>query len=78
MSDIQSPIPGIFYRKPAPNKEPFVSEGDYITKGQTIGIVEIMKQFNEIQSTVEGTLVKFNVEDQGTVNPGDILAIVEE
>lgn len=78
MADIQSPIPGVFYRKPAPDKDNFVNEGDTVSKGQTIGIVEIMKQFNELQSTADGVLVEFKVENEGTVNPGDVIAVVDE
>ena len=78
MTDIQSPIPGVFYRSPAPGKPPFVEEGDQVTAGQTIGIVEIMKQFNDVQSTAVGVLVEFRIEDYGTVNAGDVLAVVEE
>ncbi len=78
MADIISPLPGIFYRKPAPDKEPFANEGDRIEAGQTVGMVEIMKQFSEVRSDVSGTLERFTVEDAGTVNPGDVIAVVAE
>ena len=78
MADIISPLPGIFYRKPAPDKEPFANEGDRIEVGQPIGMVEIMKQFSEVRSEVSGTLESFAVEDAGTVNPGDVIAVVAE
>jgi biotin carboxyl carrier protein len=78
MADIISPLPGIFYRKPAPDKEPFANEGDRIEAGQPIGMVEIMKQFSEVRSEVSGTLESFAVEDAGTVNPGDVIAVVAE
>lgn len=73
--DIISPLPGIFYRKPGPGKEPYVNEGDSIVKGQTIGLVEIMKQFSEVRAEVAGILVKFEIEDFGIVNPGDVIAV---
>lgn len=75
--NIISPLPGIFYRKPAPDKDPYVNEGDAVEVGQTIGLVEIMKQFTEVRSEVAGTLVEFKVEDSGMVNPGDVLAVVD-
>ncbi len=78
MADIISPLPGIFYRKPAPDKEPFANEGDRIEAGQTVGMVEIMKQFSEVRSDVSGTLERFTVDDAGTVNPGDVIAVVAE
>lgn len=75
--NIISPLPGIFYRKPAPDKEPYVNEGDMVEAGQTIGLIEIMKQFTEVRTDVAGTIVEFNVDDSGMVNPGDVLAVVD-
>ena len=72
---IISPVPGIFYRKPAPGKEPYVSEGDTVASGQTIGLVEIMKQFSEVRAEFDGVLEKFEVDDFGVVNPGDVIAL---
>jgi acetyl-CoA carboxylase biotin carboxyl carrier protein len=70
--NIISPLPGIFYRKPGPGKDPYVNEGDTIEVGQTIGLIEIMKQFTEVRS---GTLTRFEIEDFGMVNPGDVIAV---
>ena len=73
--DIISPLPGIFYRKPGPGKDPYANEGDSIAAGQTIGLVEIMKQFSEVRAEVAGVLVRFEIEDFGIVNPGDVIAV---
>jgi acetyl-CoA carboxylase biotin carboxyl carrier protein len=78
MATIVSPLPGVFYRKPGPGKPPFANEGDAIEVGQTIGIVEIMKQFTEIQSDVAGTLESFAVNEGEMVNPGDSLVVIRE
>lgn len=78
MADIVSPLPGIFYRKPGPGKPDFVEEGDTVEIGQTIGIVEIMKQFSEIRSSAAGVLGSFVVDDGGMVNPGDVIITVTE
>jgi acetyl-CoA carboxylase biotin carboxyl carrier protein len=78
VADILSPLPGIFYRKPGPDKEPYVNEGDHVDVGQTIGVVEVMKQFTEVRSDAAGTLDRFIVEDSGTVNPGDVIVTVSE
>ena len=74
--DIISPLPGIFYRKPGPGKDPYANEGDSIAAGQTIGLVEIMKQFSEVRAEVAGVLVRFEIEDFGIVNPGDVIAVI--
>ena len=77
MADIISPLPGIFYRKPGPDKDPYVNEGDTVELGQVIGLIEIMKQFTEVRADAAGVVLEFKVEDNGMVNPGDVIAVVE-
>lgn len=77
MSDIISPLPGIFYRRPSPDKPAFVEEGDAVEAGQTIGLVEIMKQFSELKADAAGTISSLPVEDGGMVNPGDVVAVID-
>ena len=60
---IKSPIVGTFYRKPAPDKAPYVEVGDHIEKGLVVCIVEAMKMMNEIKSDFSGTIKSINVED---------------
>jgi acetyl-CoA carboxylase biotin carboxyl carrier protein len=78
MPDIVSPLPGVFYRCPGPGKDPFVEVGDRVKAGQTVGIVEIMKQFTEVRSDAAGVVDAFAVEDAGMVNPGDVLVVITE
>jgi biotin carboxyl carrier protein len=78
MANIVSPLPGVVYRKPGPGKPPFANEGDTIEVGQTVGIIEIMKQFTEIQSDVAGTLESFQVNEGDMVNPGDTIIVIRE
>ena len=60
---IKSPSVGTFYRKPAPDKPPFVEVGDHVEKGQVVCIVEAMIMMNEIKSDFSGTIKSINVED---------------
>lgn len=76
--EIVSPLPGIFYRHPSPDSPPYVSEGDRVSEGETIGLIEIMKQFSEVKATVAGVLRTFVAEDKGEVEPGAVIAVVEE
>ena len=78
MADIVSPLPGTFYTAPAPDQPPFVQPGDTIAAGQTVGIVEVMKQFSEIQSEVAGTVKSIEVKNGESVNPGTVLVVVQE
>lgn len=74
--NVISALPGIFYRRPGPGKEPYVNEGDVVEAGQTIGLIEIMKQFSEVRTKIAGTLTRFEVEDFGMVNAGDVIAVM--
>jgi acetyl-CoA carboxylase biotin carboxyl carrier protein len=76
MADIRSPIPGIFYRSPDPGSPPFKEEGDAVAAGETIGLVEVMKQFHEIKADADGTLGAFEVENEGTVDAGQTIVSV--
>ena len=60
---ITSPIVGTFYRRPAPDKDPYVKIGDVIDAGQIVCIVEAMKMMNEIKSEFGGKIVSIEVED---------------
>jgi biotin carboxyl carrier protein len=76
-TQVIAPIPGIFYRRPAPDKAPFAEVGDQVEAGQTIGVIEIMKQFTELRTDAGGTLTSFEIEDNGMVGPGDVVAIID-
>ncbi|AXK88914.1 MULTISPECIES: acetyl-CoA carboxylase [Nocardia] len=74
---VLSPLPGIFYRSPAPGQPRFVEPGAPVEADQTVGLVEIMKQFTEIKAGAAGVLTSFTVEDNGTLSPGDVIAVIE-
>jgi acetyl-CoA carboxylase biotin carboxyl carrier protein len=67
---IDSPLPGTFYRRPNPDSEPFVKEGDAVKPGDVIGLVEIMKTFHEIKSELAGVVDRFLIENEGVVDIG--------
>jgi len=74
---IKSPMIGTFYRSPAPDKDPYVKVGDYISKKQVLCLIEAMKLFNEIESEVEGKIVKILVENAQPVEYDQPLFEVE-
>ena len=74
---IKSPIPGTFYRKPSPDEPPFKEVGDTVAKGDTIGLVEVMKMFHEVKADGEGKIASFECEDASPVTAGQILAVLE-
>ncbi len=73
---IKSPYPGTFYRRPSPEADPYVSEGDRVEAGDVVGLVEIMKNFHEVTSDEEGVVVRFLVESEDLVEAGqDLIAL---
>ncbi|UHQ20784.1 acetyl-CoA carboxylase biotin carboxyl carrier protein [Lysobacter sp. KIS68-7] len=59
---VRAPMVGTFYASPAPDKPSFVSVGQAVKAGETLGIIEAMKMFNPIEADVSGTVLKILVE----------------
>ena len=76
-TQITSPMVGTFYASPSPTASPFVKEGDSVTEGQTLCIVEAMKLMNEVKSTVAGKVKKILVKDKDSIKKGQTLMIIE-
>ncbi|WP_163329383.1 acetyl-CoA carboxylase biotin carboxyl carrier protein [Desulfurobacterium thermolithotrophum] len=75
---VESPMVGTFYRAPAPGAEPFVKEGDFVEKGQTLCIIEALKVMNEIEAEVSGVVKKILVENGQPVEYGQPLFYIEK
>src|SRR5690554_628209 len=54
---VMSPMVGTYYASPAPDKPPFITVGQTVAVGDTLGIVEAMKMFNPIEADAAGTVV---------------------
>ena len=67
---VTSPIVGTFYRKPSPDKDPFIKVGDEVQEGDILCIIEAMKMMNEIKSDFRGKVVSIDVEDGQPVEYG--------
>ncbi len=74
---IKSPIIGTFYRKPSPDKPNFVDVGKQIQEGDVLCVIEAMKLFNEIESEINGTIVKILVEDSSPIEFDQPLFLVD-
>ena len=74
---ITSPIVGTFYRKPSPDKDPFIRVGDTVEKGDVLCIIEAMKMMNEIKSEYSGKVVSIIAEDGQSVEFDQTLIIIE-
>lgn len=78
MDTIDSPMVGTFYKAPSPGANAFVSVGQVVHKGETIGIIEAMKIMNEIEAEFDCRIKKALVEDGQPVEYAMALFEVEK
>ena len=74
---VKSPMIGTFYRASGPDKPDFVNVGDEIKPGKVLCIIEAMKLFNEIESEVQGKIVKVLVDNSTPVEYDQPLFLVD-
>lgn len=77
METINSPMVGTFYKSSAPGNPAFIAEGQTVSAGDTLCIIEAMKLMNEVKSHKNCTIVKILVEDGQLVKKGDKLFSVK-
>jgi acetyl-CoA carboxylase biotin carboxyl carrier protein len=74
---MKSPIVGTFFRSAEPGAPSFVEVGDTVKKGQVLCIIEAMKLMNEIDSELDGEIVKVYVENGQPVQYGERLFAIK-
>ncbi|MGI8421709.1 MAG: acetyl-CoA carboxylase biotin carboxyl carrier protein [Gaiellaceae bacterium] len=77
LTRVESPMVGTFYRASAPEAPPFVTEGDAVSPGQTLCILEAMKLMNEVKADTEGVIRAIHVENAEPVEFGQLLFELE-
>ena len=74
---VRAQMPGTFYRRPDPESDPYAEEGDQVSVGDTVGLIEVMKSFHEVMAEEEGTIARFLVENEEAVHAGQDLVEME-
>jgi len=74
---IASPLPGTFYRRPAPDQPPFKAEGDPVVAGDAVGLIEVMKTFTQVAAEESGRIVRFLIDNEDPVMAGQPLYEIE-
>jgi len=74
---VKAQMPGTFYRRPDPESDVYANEGDEVSAGDTVGIIEVMKSFHEVKAEESGTISKFLVENEDAVDAGQDLVELE-
>ena len=78
MTTVKTAMPGVFYRRPSPGDEPYVQEGEAVEPGQTIALIEVMKNFNEIKVEQAGTITRFLADDGDEVSISQDIAELQD
>ena len=73
---VVSPMVGVFYRAPSPADPNFVEVGDRVERGQTIGLIEAMKVFNEITAESGGVVAEIPAQSGALVETGQPLVLL--
>lgn len=74
---VTSPMVGVAFLSPDPGSPPFVTQGQAVTAGQTIMLIEAMKTFNQIKAAKAGTVGKILVTNGQPVEYGQPLLVIE-
>ncbi len=74
---VKSPMVGVCYLLPEPGAPAFAKEGDSVSEGQTLCLIEAMKTFNPVKAPRAGKVVKIIVENGAPVEYGEPLLIIE-
>lgn len=74
---VESPLVGVAYLSPAPDKPAFVAVGDTVKKGQTLMIIEAMKVMNEVPADRDGVVTEILVANQDVVEFGQGLVRIK-
>jgi len=70
LSKVEAPLPGTIFKLN-------VKEGDAVTKGQVIMIMEAMKMENNVLAEKDGVISKLHVTEGSSVLQGDVLVEIE-
>jgi biotin carboxyl carrier protein len=78
---VVSPTDGVFYARPSPGAPAFVEVGREIRSGQPVGLVEVMKTFNQVlyggaDLPDVATVHEMRVADGEEIRAGQILLLV--
>ena len=74
---VLAPTVGVFYRRAAPDKPPYVEVGDVVAAGDPVCTLEVMKMFTEVTAEVSGRVVEILVGDGEAVEFGQALVVIE-
>jgi acetyl-CoA carboxylase biotin carboxyl carrier protein len=73
LAELRSPLLGVFYRRPSPDKPPFVEIGSEVGADDPVCIIDVMKMFSRVPAGVAGRVVEILAQDGQLVEHGQVL-----
>lgn len=74
---VTAPMVGVVYLSPEPSAPAFIKQGDMVTEGQTLMLIEAMKTFNPVRAPKAGQIVEICIPDKHPVEFGEELVVIE-
>jgi acetyl-CoA carboxylase biotin carboxyl carrier protein len=74
---VKSPMVGTYYGAASPTSSPFVKEGQSVSVGDTLCIIEAMKMMNQIEADKAGIIRSILIENGSPVEFDQIMFIIE-
>ncbi|MFH1350253.1 MAG: biotin/lipoyl-containing protein [Pseudomonadota bacterium] len=75
--EVRAPMSGVFFRKLAPDQQPYVNVGDVVKKKQVLALLETMKVFQKVKSPIAGKIIEILAENEMTIKDNDVLFVIE-
>jgi len=75
--ELKSPLLGVFYRRPSPDKPPFVEIGSEVGADDPVCIIDVMKMFSKVPAGSAGRVVEILAQDGQLVEHGQVLMRLE-
>ena len=73
LTEVKSPLVGVYYAAPSPDAETFVSIGSKVKTGDILCIIETMKLMNEILAEQDGEIVDICIKNGDIAEYGQVL-----
>lgn len=73
ITEVKSPIVGVFYSASSPEAEPFVTIGSKVKNGDVLCMIEAMKLMNEITAECDGEIVDICLKNGDIAEYGQVL-----
>ncbi len=76
MMPVLAPVTGTFYTAPSPDAKPYVTVGDTVETGDTVGLIEAMKLYHDVTAPCRGTIAEVRVPNAEHVEADQPLIII--